>query len=112
MFRPDPTIYDGSFINNGWLQETPKPLSRTTWDNVALISPAMAQRLGLLALDQYSGDHQSDSQRAIEVEVGGRKVNAPYWPPPGHPDHPVTLFLGARQKKPGRLGLDDSAGAR
>ena len=39
-FRPDPTIYDGSFINNAWLQETPKPLSRNTWDNVAMISPS------------------------------------------------------------------------
>ena len=112
MFRPDPTIYDGSFINNGWLQETPKPLSRTTWDNVAMISPAMAQRLGLLALDQYSGDHQSDSQRVIEVEFGGRKVKAPYWPQPGHPDHAVTLFLGYGQKKTGRVGLDDSGAAR
>jgi hypothetical protein len=24
-FRPDPTIYDGRFANNGWLQELPKP---------------------------------------------------------------------------------------
>ena len=25
IFRRDPMIYDGSFANNGWLQETPKP---------------------------------------------------------------------------------------
>ena len=25
VFRPDPTIWDGSFANNGWLQELPKP---------------------------------------------------------------------------------------
>src|SRR5690606_6480755 len=31
-FRPDPTILDGRFANNGWLQELPKPLTKITWD--------------------------------------------------------------------------------
>jgi molybdopterin-containing oxidoreductase family iron-sulfur binding subunit len=107
MFRPDPTIYDGRFLNNGWLQETPKPLSRTTWDNVAMISPAMAERMGLLELGQYTGDHQSDAQRVIEIDFQGRKVKAPYWPQPGHPDHAVTLFLGYGPRKSGRVGSDE-----
>jgi Fe-S-cluster-containing dehydrogenase component len=106
-FRPDPTIYDGSFMNNGWLQETPKPMSRNTWDNVAMISPAMAERMGLLELDQYKGDHQSDSQRVLEINVPGvGKVPAPCWPQPGHPDHAVTLFLGYGAQKTGRIGTD------
>jgi molybdopterin-containing oxidoreductase family iron-sulfur binding subunit len=106
-FRPDPTIYDGRYLNNGWLQETPKPMSRTTWDNVAMISTAMAQRLGLLELGEYKGDHQSDSQRVLEIAVPGvGTVRAPYWPQPGHPDHAVTLFLGYGQQKSGRVGTD------
>ena len=32
-FRRDPSIYDGRFANNGWLQELPKPLTKLTWDN-------------------------------------------------------------------------------
>ena len=32
IFRPDPTIWDGRFANNGWLQELPKPLTKITWD--------------------------------------------------------------------------------
>jgi molybdopterin-containing oxidoreductase family iron-sulfur binding subunit len=102
-FRPDPTIYDGSFINNAWLQETPKPLSRNTWDNVAMISPAMAKAWGLYLLDDER-DHQSDAQRILEVEFQGRKVEVPYWPQPGHPDNTITLFLGYDQKKAGRVG--------
>ena len=39
IFRPDPTIYDGRFANNGWLQELPKPITKLTWDNAAIISP-------------------------------------------------------------------------
>src|SRR5262249_23309446 len=102
-FRPDPTIYDGSFINNAWLQETAKPLSRNTWDNVAMISPAMAMARGLNLLEN-NNDHQSDAQRIIEVEFQGRKVEAPYWPQPGHPDNTVTLFLGYGRRKTGRVG--------
>jgi MoCo/4Fe-4S cofactor protein with predicted Tat translocation signal len=115
MFRPDPTIYDGAFINNGWLQETPKPLTRTTWDNVAMISPAMAARMGFNELEGESinqsdlkknvnKDHQSDAQKVIEIAVGDRKVKAPVWTQPGHPDNAVTLFLGYGQTRTGRIG--------
>jgi MoCo/4Fe-4S cofactor protein with predicted Tat translocation signal len=103
-FRPDPTIYDGSFINNAWLQETPKPLSRNTWDNVAMISPAMATAWRLNQLKD-DNDHQSDAQRIIEIVFpDGRKVEAPYWPQPGHPDNAVTLFVGYGQSRTGRVG--------
>src|SRR5438034_11465357 len=47
VFRPDPSIYDGRFANNGWLQELPKPLTKLTWDNVAIVSPTTAHNLGL-----------------------------------------------------------------
>ncbi len=46
-FRPDPTIYDGRFANNGWLQELPKPITKLTWDNAAIMSPATAARRGI-----------------------------------------------------------------
>jgi molybdopterin-containing oxidoreductase family iron-sulfur binding subunit len=47
VFRPDPSVGDGQFANNSWLQETPKPVTRLTWDNAAMISPSTAQRLDL-----------------------------------------------------------------
>jgi MoCo/4Fe-4S cofactor protein with predicted Tat translocation signal len=103
IFRPDPCIYDGRFINNGWLQETPKPLTRVTWDNVAMISPAMAERMKFNQL-QDNNDHQSDAQNIIEIELQGKKVKAPFWPQPGHPDNAVTLFLGYGREKTGRIG--------
>jgi Fe-S-cluster-containing dehydrogenase component len=45
VFMPDPTIWDGSFSNNGWLQECPKPFNKLTWDNVVTVSPATAEQL-------------------------------------------------------------------
>ena len=103
MFRPDPCIYDGKFVNNAWLQETPKPLTRTTWDNVAMISPKTAQQWKLDQLGDEN-DHQSDAQSVLEIEFKGRKVRAAHWPQPGHPDNAITLFLGYGQKTTGRAG--------
>ena len=79
VFRPDPHIHDGQFANNGWLQELPKPHTRLTWDNAALISPATAERLEL------------SNEDVVELQYEGRKLEAPVWILPGQPNDSVTL---------------------
>jgi MoCo/4Fe-4S cofactor protein with predicted Tat translocation signal len=91
-FRRDPSIYDGRFSNNGWLQELPKPLTKMTWDNPVLIGPAMAERLHLASEDM------------VELEYQGRKLQAPVWIQAGHPDNSVTGFLGYGRRRAGRAG--------
>jgi len=92
VFRPDPTIWDGRFANNGWLQELPKPLSKLTWDAVAMFSPKTAERLGL------------KSEQAIELKYQGRTIVGPVWVMPGHADESVTVFLGYGRTRAGRVG--------
>ncbi len=41
------SIGDGRFIDNGWLQEVPHPVTKVTWDNYAAISKKTADDLGL-----------------------------------------------------------------
>src|SRR6202161_2593889 len=91
-FRRDPSIYDGRFSNNGWLQELPKPMSKMTWDNPALVGPKMAERVGL-----KSGDMG-------ELGVNGNKITAPIWIQAGHPDNSITVFLGYGRRRAGRVG--------
>jgi molybdopterin-containing oxidoreductase family iron-sulfur binding subunit len=92
VFRPDPTIYDGRFANNAWLQELPKPLTKIVWDNVALISPATAQRLDV------------SNEDVIEIKHDGRAIRAPVWISPGHAPESITLFLGYGRTRAGTLG--------
>ena len=47
IFVADARVHDGSFANNGWLQELPDPVTKLTWDNAALVSPDTAKRLGV-----------------------------------------------------------------
>jgi molybdopterin-containing oxidoreductase family iron-sulfur binding subunit len=91
-FRPDPTIYDGRFNNNGWLQECPKPLTKLTWDNAALVSPALARQMGL------------ENTQIVEVTVDDRSLEVPVWILPGHADFSVTIHLGYGRTRTGRVG--------
>jgi molybdopterin-containing oxidoreductase family iron-sulfur binding subunit len=91
-FRPDPTVFDGSFANNAWLQELPKPLTKLTWDNAAILSPAMANLLKV------------ETGAVVEVSCRGRKLNAPVFVQPGHADGSVTVHLGYGRTKAGRTG--------
>jgi molybdopterin-containing oxidoreductase family iron-sulfur binding subunit len=104
VFRTDPTIYDGRFANNGWLQELPKPLTKLTWDNAALISPNTAKRLGLVnKIGTHGGNVFADT---VTLEYGGRKVSkaVPVWVLPGQPDDVITVHLGYGRRRAGRVG--------
>ncbi len=104
-FRPDPTIYDGRFANNGWLQELPKPLTKLTWDNAALMSPKTAQRLGLsYRVGTTGGEHGRVFTDVVELRYEERALRAPAWIVPGHADECVTIHLGYGRTRAGRVG--------
>jgi len=92
VFRPDPTVWDGRYSNNGWMQELPKPCTKITWDNTVQIAPALADRLGLATCD------------VVDVKVGARSVRGPVWVSPGHADECVTLHLGYGRWRAGNVG--------
>ncbi|HJR59769.1 MAG TPA: TAT-variant-translocated molybdopterin oxidoreductase [Vicinamibacterales bacterium] len=95
IFRPDPTIWDGSYANNGWLQELPKPLTKLTWDTSAWISPRLAEDRGL-----HNGD-------VVELRYRGNAAKMPVWIVPGHPPQSVTVFFGYGRTRAGRVGNAD-----
>jgi molybdopterin-containing oxidoreductase family iron-sulfur binding subunit len=107
-FRPDPTLYDGRFANNGWLQELPRPLSRLTWDNAAFVSPETAKLLGVsVELGYHAGEHGQSFTSVVEVTYQGRAEKFPVWIMPGHADDAITLHLGQGRTRAGRVGSGD-----
>lgn len=91
VFRPDPSIYDGRFANNGWLQELPKPLTKLTWDNAVLMSPRTAERYSL------------KNEDVVMLRYVGREVKGALWIAPGHADNSVTVHLGYGRTAAGRV---------
>ena len=92
-FRPDPTIWDGRFANNGWLQECPKPVTKITWDNAILVSPGTAHKNGWNNNDE------------LTLELNGGKVTGAIWMLPGQPDDVLTLNLGYGRRTVGKIGM-------
>jgi Fe-S-cluster-containing hydrogenase components 1 len=104
VFRTDPTVYDGRFSNNGWLQELPKPLTKLTWDNAALISPNTARKIGVVQdIGTHGGNIWVDT---VTLKLGGHQTSkaVPIWIMPGQPDNVVTVHLGYGRTRAGRVG--------
>ena len=91
-FRPDPTIGDGAFSNNGWLQELPKPQTKTTWDNLIFMRPSDAEKMGV---------HKGD---LLKVTVKDKSVTGPVWITPNQAQGSVALFFGYGRTASGRVG--------
>ena len=107
VFRTDPTIYDGRFANNGWLQELPKPLTKLTWDNVALVSANTAKKLGV-APQNYERSKKGREAFVDTIKLTHRdntiSKNVPVWIMPGQPDDVITIHLGYGRTRAGRVG--------
>jgi MoCo/4Fe-4S cofactor protein with predicted Tat translocation signal len=107
IFRPDPCVYDGRFANNGWLQELPKPVTKLTWDNAALISPKTAEKLQLAHNVAWrGGEHGKVYSNVIDIALSNSKVTAAAWRLPGQADGVVVLPLGYGRKKAGYTGTN------
>ena len=91
-FIRDYKLADGRFANNAWLQELPDPVTKLTWDNAALISPATARRL------------QVDRGDVVRLQYQGQQLAVPVYVLPGHADGVVSLPLGY-----GRSGTENVA---
>ncbi len=103
-------IDDGRYSNNGWLQELPDPVTKLTWDNAALLSPNMAEHLGvetgdLVRISVTDATRDAKGQQAVRELVIAALIA------PGHVDHSITIPLGYGRTMPGFDSLPYAGGA-
>ena len=104
-FKNDPCVLDGRFANNGWLQELPKPITRLTWDNAIMVSPATAAKLKSSAVAASTGgEHGQIVSDVAEVKFNGRSIRGPVLPVAGHPDGCATIHAGYGRARGGHIG--------
>lgn len=89
--RADSTLYDGRFANIAWLQELPDPMTKITWDNVAAMSPATAEQLGV------------ENEDVVEITSNGQTIKIAAWIQPGHADNSISLTVGYGRDGIGRV---------
>ena len=107
IFATDSSIFDGRWIDNGWLQEAPDPISKLTWDNVALVAPKTAKELGIydqiIQLETPFGSRSPDDEAQnrtspmIKVEVNGQSLEIPVIVSFGQAEKTLVIPLGYGQ---------------
>lgn len=82
VFLESQTMLDGRYANNGWMQELPDPITKVTWDNVALMSMNTAKSL------------QVKNEKRLKITRGDASIVLPVWVLPGIADNSIVVELG------------------
>ncbi|MBZ5603440.1 MAG: TAT-variant-translocated molybdopterin oxidoreductase [Acidobacteriia bacterium] len=91
-FGPSYATWDGRFANNAWMQEAPDPMTKLTWGNAAMLSPATARAHNL-----KDGD-------MVALSRGNYKLEAVVMIQPGQADDAISIALGYGRAKCGKVG--------
>ncbi|HSI85972.1 MAG: TAT-variant-translocated molybdopterin oxidoreductase [Candidatus Methylacidiphilales bacterium] len=110
VFYPSPAVDDGRYNNNGWVHELPDSITKLTWDNAALISPATAKKLGVPDRGSQIDDPYTDAESSIPVPVfmftvDGKNLSVPVLVAPGQADETISIALGYGRTVVGRVGF-------
>lgn len=94
VFQVDPCLLDGRYAGNGWLQETPQPMTKITWDNAALMNVKDAEQLGV-----ETGNH-------VRIIIDGQSVELPVYRMPGQARGSIAIQLGYGRTAGSPVGID------
>ena len=95
----------GQGAANPWLQELPDPITRATWDNYVVVSPALARTLLKIDLNdngQADAYEVNPPKKVVKVTCNGQSVELPALIIPG--THPDTIGIAVGYGRTERLG--------
>lgn len=118
VFIQSSGVDDGRYANNSWLLETPDFVTKLTWDNAVLVSPATAKKLGIKAnnFDRFEEVAKKMGNEidydlvadVVEISDGKKTIEAAAIVAPGHADDSLSISLGYGRK--GVTALMDHVG--
>jgi molybdopterin-containing oxidoreductase family iron-sulfur binding subunit len=80
-------------------------MTKLTWDNAVLVSPATAEKLKTGNKPAWTGgEHGQVISDVVELRYQGRTVRGAIFPVVGHPDDCVTVHLGYGRTRAGHTG--------
>lgn len=88
---PSHSLDDGLYANLGWLMELPDPVTKATWDNLAVMSRTTAGALGV-----EKGD-------VIRVKTAAGSTHLPVFIQPGMADDVILTHTGFGRTEGGRV---------
>lgn len=100
IFNADYSVLDGSLANLSWLQELPDPITKLTWDNVVLVSQAVAQKFKINS--KVNGRYYQADR--VLLTIGEKNLDLPAFIMPGLADNSVIVTLGYGRTKAGFIG--------
>lgn len=95
----DPLIGTGHHTGNPWLQETPDPITKITWDHFAMVNPGWMREEGL-----SDGVH-------VRLQTAAGKVEVPIVAVPGTARGVFALAVGYGRTRTGHESTDVGANA-
>ena len=82
---------DGKQVNNPWLLELPDPITRATWENYAMISLQMAEKLNIKVNEDYEVNPEKP---ILSIKVGQKTIELPTLVIPGMQANTIAVALG------------------
>jgi molybdopterin-containing oxidoreductase family iron-sulfur binding subunit len=84
-------IGNGKEANNPWLQEMPDPITRSTWDNYAVISNTLAKTFGSELGDDYE---INNDKTVLKIKANGKEILLPLLILPGIHPEVIAIAVG------------------
>ncbi len=84
-------IGNGKEANNPWLQEMPDPITRSTWDNYAVISNTLAKTFDTQLGDDYE---INADKKVLKIKTNGKEISLPLLILPGIHPEVIAIAVG------------------
>jgi Fe-S-cluster-containing dehydrogenase component len=99
VLSPDPSVWDGRFAANPWLQECPHPLTKQVWGNAVRLAPGDAARHGI------------NDEDTVDLVVNGATVSGPAVVSEAQAEGVLAVCWGQGNSSP-RMAIANGVGTR